>query len=322
MYFSNGAARAFFSLFISFHEYFTTEMSEDLSGSSDWREHLVLSLLERFKKEWDEVFHLRGLAVSRFQEESTESSSAGSTWAVDDVFIQGRLHEKLMELCFILLCVGDVSGYVTADSTGFVNPVSSEYSFLKGFIQCMQITHVFSLKYLASTDTVKKPWFTTGLQRIHYKIALLDSEYQKVLSTLGAVSPIKCTVMDVPSFDSVQSIALVQSFLDLSDTIFGKAKLALEARARRKIGPVGPSGVGLNACAVRLMRQGLFGMVVVLCQTKSSVFAGEQGERLQEKRKELQFECELECVPQSRNIFEEYMQEKPGASVDVPEQEV
>lgn len=279
-------------------------MSDDGCSFFSERKDLLSSLFSRFQMKWNEIFHMHGQAAS---------VDAASACHAEDVLLKGRVHEKFMDVCLILLCVGDVSGYITADAQGFVKASRCDPSFLEGFIVCMEVTHVLCLKYLASKDTVKKPGFDDGPPQV-YKVALVQSEHQKVFSTLGTTSEIISPTLEVPRFDNSPSLELVQLFLEESECAFGIASAALAARDAGEIGPCGPSMIGLNTYGVRFLRERGTGtgtkqsdVLIILCLMKSSEFAGGQNERLTELGGFKELDCELECVPPTQSVFDENM---------------
>lgn len=72
------------------------------------------------------------------------------------------LFENFMEVCGILLFVGDVFGYLVVDSEGVVDPLRSYVPFLERFVVCLEITHVWCMRHPPLGVTPKSRAWVTG----------------------------------------------------------------------------------------------------------------------------------------------------------------
>ncbi|OKP09505.1 hypothetical protein PENSUB_5154 [Penicillium subrubescens] len=208
-------------------------MSDDNSFFSRRRQALVSYLFDRFQNEWNVLSPIRGKAGS---------ASADTGASSEDISELHQIHVVFMEICLVLFCIGDVFGYISTDVQGLVDPVLSDDLFLEGFLVCMEITHVSCLKHLDSQDTVKKPGFDGGLPMI-YRAALVDSPYQKVLSTRGKSVDITRSRKEAVALSSLSSLELLGLFLDVSKGMCERAQKA----SVRDGGLHEPSMVSLNA---------------------------------------------------------------------------
>lgn len=74
------------------------------------------------------------------------------------------LFENFMEVCGILLFVGDVFGYMTMNADGVVDPLRSYVPFLERFLVCLEITHLWCMRHPPLGVTPKsRAWVTGGV---------------------------------------------------------------------------------------------------------------------------------------------------------------
>lgn len=72
--------------------------------------------------------------------------------------------EAFMEVCSILLFVGDVFGYIAVDDDGVVDSVRSYGPFLERFVLCLEIMHTWCMRHPPQGHTPKdRRWSTSGL---------------------------------------------------------------------------------------------------------------------------------------------------------------
>lgn len=76
------------------------------------------------------------------------------------------LFECFMEVCSILLFVGDVFGYITVDADGVVDPLRSHAPFIERFVLCLEIMHWWCMRHPPKGQTPKdRRWLTSGAHR-------------------------------------------------------------------------------------------------------------------------------------------------------------
>lgn len=76
--------------------------------------------------------------------------------------------EAFMEVCSILLFVGDVFGYIAVDEDGVVDPLRSYSPFLERFVLSIEIMHTWCMRHPPHGHTPKdRRWLTRG---VHCKV--------------------------------------------------------------------------------------------------------------------------------------------------------
>lgn len=128
------------------------------------------------------------------------------------------LHEVFMEVCLILLFVGDVCGYIAVNDDGVVDPVRSYAPFLERLVQCMEIMHTWCIRHPSKGQTPKHgKWLTTGTYRKVLKSAA------PVLRVQMAKAVYPHVTVDTLMPDGVVTLPaheLRQLFLEISQSAF------------------------------------------------------------------------------------------------------
>lgn len=56
------------------------------------------------------------------------------------------LYELFIEVCSIMLFIGDVRGYIVLDDNDVVDPIRSYTPFLERFVRCLEMTHMWCVR--------------------------------------------------------------------------------------------------------------------------------------------------------------------------------
>lgn len=77
------------------------------------------------------------------------------------------LFEAFMEVCSMLLFVGDVFGYIAVDDHGVVDAERSYAPFLEGFVVCLEVMHIWCMRHPALGITPKdRRWVSSGFNAL------------------------------------------------------------------------------------------------------------------------------------------------------------
>jgi hypothetical protein len=259
-------------------------MTETSFFSFDQRDQFLSSLFAKFQKEWTELPRFR--------------SPGGTLPCLNGGPKDRSVHEVFMEICMILLCIGDVVAYIVADDDGFVNPSFSEPSFLEGFIVCMEIAHRSCLRYLASRGIFEQPGINGG-GSCKFQVLSVGTEYVKGFSTTGRLYDVPCCTDRCGRLGMLSSFGQLDVFLEVSKEMVSRARMSAESRSDF-------IGIGYELSGVRLLRQpysledgstssNLFFMSLVKRSTESVEVPDKQ------------LYCELERYSGTRSVYDEYL---------------
>lgn len=264
---------------------------------SSSRKDVLLCLFDRFQKELVYLVQIYGEA---------SPATAGVDAMQQELYEHDRVHEKFMEVCLILFAIGDVLGCITVDVEGFVNPSLSDPSFLEGFVMCVEITHVFCLKLLASHKDFVAPVNGEAVTRV-YTVVSVFSDCEWVFSTPGRAVEIGFPWMEKFSEGGMSMVQLLKAFLDVSNSMFAGVK---GLSGCQLVSSAGPSNLGSNVFGVRFLRMrntewkdALVGDVMqrnvsmVLLLKNNSLSAGMQQRRLAELEPRKELHCEFAVYP-------------------------
>lgn len=131
-------------------------------------------------------------------------------------------YEALVEVCSILLLIGDAFGYIAVDDDGVVDPLRSFAPFLENFVFCVEVTHTWCIRHPPFGRTpVDRRWCTTGL---HGKVMLSPTPLLQ-LKMIDAVYPHVLTESVIPGGTLLASDSLLRrSFLQSSRTLLSLAE--------------------------------------------------------------------------------------------------
>lgn len=75
-------------------------------------------------------------------------------------------YEAYIEVCTILLYIGDVFGYIVLDDDCVVDPIRSNDTFLKGFVKCLELMHEWCIRHPPPGNVPSwSRWLTSGSHR-------------------------------------------------------------------------------------------------------------------------------------------------------------
>lgn len=128
------------------------------------------------------------------------------------------LHEAYIDICSILLYVGDVFGYIVLDDDSVVDPRSSNGPFVELFVQCLELMHEWCIRHPPFGQTECRMWSTCGL----HSNVLLEVEPSLRFRMLDAVYP------HVTEGTIIPEGALLLPDVELRDMFLEKSKSAFE----------------------------------------------------------------------------------------------
>lgn len=127
-------------------------------------------------------------------------------------------YQAYIEVCTILLYVGDVFGYIFLDDDCVVDTVRSNSTFLRGFVQCLELMHEWCIRHPPLGDVPSwSRWLTSGL----YRNALVEHESCFRDRMVNVSYPNVTGGALMPEGSLVSSLNEVrESFLEISKFIF------------------------------------------------------------------------------------------------------
>lgn len=124
------------------------------------------------------------------------------------------LYEGFIEVCLILLYLGDLKGHLVVHDDGVVDSVRSNGPYLECVAQCMEIMHIWCIRSPAKGQAPRSgKWYTTGMHR-----KLLQSDSRKLRAQmLNASYPNVSTDTLMPNSATTLPLEeLRELFLELS----------------------------------------------------------------------------------------------------------
>lgn len=139
-------------------------------------------------------------------------------------------HEGFIEMCSILLYIGDVQKYIAVNDDGVVDFERSCTPFIEEFIQCLEITHELCVRNPQVGASKKDVWLTDGKYR-----KVLESYSSKFRERMAcAVYPHKDGGVVLPvEFRTKSSDELEEMFIRTSSSILDLAERGVIGQCQR-----------------------------------------------------------------------------------------
>lgn len=128
------------------------------------------------------------------------------------------LHEVFMEVCLILLFVGDVCGYIAVNGDGVIDTLRSYTPFLERLVQSLEVMHMWCIRHPSKGQLPKNgKWFTTWIYR---KVLKTTSPVLRVRMSNAVYPNVTVDTLMPDGVSTLSSCELRQLFLEISQSAF------------------------------------------------------------------------------------------------------